>query len=56
MEILTDYAEETLTKVIHDSWNSMMYRSFGNNPDTFYKKTPELKIIDNNIKIPMESN
>ena len=53
MEILTDYTEETLTKVIHDSWNSLVYRFNGNNPDTFYKKTPELIIIDNNIRIPM---
>ena len=54
MEILTEYNEETLTKVIHDNWNSAMYKFFGNNnPRTSYKKTSELTILDSNIKISM---
>ena len=53
VEILTDYTEETLTKVIHDSWNSLIYQFFGNNPNTLYKETSELKTIDNDIKIPL---
>ena len=53
MEILTDYTEETLTKVIHDSWNSLIYKFMGNNPNTLYKETSELKTIDKNIKVPM---
>jgi len=54
MEILTEYNDETLTKVIHDNWNSAMYKFFGNNnPRTSYKKTSELTILDSNIKISM---
>jgi len=53
VEILTDYTEETLTKVIHDSWNTSMYKSFGNNPRTQYKTTTDFTILDSDIKIGM---
>lgn len=51
MEILTEYNKETLTKAIHESWNSAMYLCFGNNPRARYKKTIEYTILDCNIKI-----
>ena len=53
MEILTDYNKESLVKIIHNSWNTIMYKFFGNNPNTLYNETPELTIIDNDTQIAM---
>ena len=53
MGILTEYNEKTLTKVIHDSWNAIMYMFFGTNPLTQYKETTDFTILDSDIKIAM---
>lgn len=53
VEILSDYSTSTLTKAIHDSWNTIIHKYFSNYPSTYYKETPQLKILDNKINIPM---
>lgn len=53
VETLTDYSHSTLTKAIHDSWNTCIHKFFSNYPSTYYEETPQLKIIDNKINVPM---